>query len=76
MATFAARPTTPKAPSRKRTGQPEPATSLVPDGQIPQEEIARRAFEKFVTRGFVHGFDQQDWFDAEEELTAEYRELQ
>ena len=76
MATFAPRPTATKVPSRKRTGQPEPATSPAPDGQLPQEEIARRAFEKFAARGYVHGFDQQDWFDAEEELIAEFRDRQ
>lgn len=75
MATFAARPTT-KAPSRKRTGQPEPAASPALDGQIRQEDIAMRAFEKFASRGYVHGFDQQDWLDAEEELIAEFRDRQ
>lgn len=29
------------------------------------EEIARVAFELFQQRGAVHGFDQQDWFEAE-----------
>ncbi len=76
MATFAARPTTTKAPSRKRTEQSEPAASLATDGQIRQEDIATRAFEKFDARGYVHGFDQQDWFDAEEELIAEFRDRQ
>ena len=75
MATFAARPTT-KPVSRKRTGNAEPATSPASEIQISQDEIATRAFEKFATRGYVHGFDQQDWLDAEEELTAEYRDRQ
>ena len=75
MATFAARPTTKPVP-RKRTGNPEPAESPAPDVQISQDEIAKRAFEKFAARGYVHGFDQQDWLDAEEELTAEFRDRQ
>ena len=75
MATFAARPTTKPVP-RKRTGNPEPADSPAPEVQISQDEIAKRAFEKFAARGYVHGFDQQDWLDAEEELTAEFRDRQ
>jgi HSP20 family protein len=30
--------------------------------------IARRAFEIFESRGYVHGNDQEDWFLAESEL--------
>ncbi len=72
MATFAPRPSS-KPSARKRVGR----TSSPPPGNdtiIPQEEIAQRAFEKFMGRGCVDGFDQQDWFDAEDELKAEYRE--
>ena len=43
---------------------------------IPCEEIAKRAFEKYAGRGYVHGFHEQDWFDAEDELRAEYIEKQ
>jgi hypothetical protein len=76
MATFAARPSATKAPVRKRIAQPDPAVPPAPEFQVSQEEIARRAFEKFAARGYMHGFDQQDWFDAEEELTAEFRDRQ
>jgi hypothetical protein len=31
-------------------------------------DIAARAFELFVKRGCVHGFDQEDWLVAEQEL--------
>jgi hypothetical protein len=41
---------------------------------VPHEQIAKRAYEKFAGRGYVHGFQDQDWFDAEDELRAEYRE--
>lgn len=75
MATFAARPTT-KPVARKRSGNSEPAASPVVEVPICREEIAKRAFEKFAARGYVHGFDQQDWVDAEEELTAEFRDRQ
>ena len=30
--------------------------------------IARRAYELFEARGFVHGHDREDWFRAESEL--------
>ena len=76
MATFAARPTAPKASSRKRMAPTDPAAAPSPELQVLQEEIARRAFEKFAARGYVHGFDQQDWLDAEEELVAEFRDRQ
>jgi hypothetical protein len=33
-----------------------------------RERIARRAHEKFVGRGAVHGHDVSDWLDAEREL--------
>jgi hypothetical protein len=33
------------------------------------ERISRRAFEKFQERGGEHGHDQEDWFEAERELS-------
>jgi hypothetical protein len=33
-------------------------------------EVARRAYELFLARGAHHGFDRQDWLDAERELSA------
>jgi hypothetical protein len=42
--------------------------------QVPCQEIAKRAYEKFAGRGYVHGFHEQDWYDAEDELRAESRE--
>lgn len=42
------------------------------DATPPSEEaIAHRAFAKFQARGGAHGFDEQDWADAEKELHAE-----
>jgi hypothetical protein len=38
---------------------------------IQDEAIARRAYEKFLARGSVHGFDQEDWAAANRELMAE-----
>jgi hypothetical protein len=36
-----------------------------------QEEIARRAYEIFEHRGRVHGYDLDDWLQAEHELRGE-----
>ena len=33
-----------------------------------REEIERRAYERYLTRGEVHGYDQEDWLQAEREL--------
>lgn len=38
---------------------------------VSEDVIAKRAYEKFIARGCTHGFDQQDWAAAEQELTAE-----
>jgi hypothetical protein len=40
--------------------------------KIPQEKIAKRAYEKWCHRGCPHGSDKQDWMEAEAELRAEY----
>ena len=36
-----------------------------------QEEIARRAYQIFEHRGSVHGYDLDDWLQAERELSGE-----
>lgn len=35
------------------------------------DEIARRAYERFVARGREHGHDLEDWLQAESELLRE-----
>jgi hypothetical protein len=35
------------------------------------ERVAMRAYEKWLQRGCVHGYDQQDWVEAEREVMAE-----
>ena len=34
------------------------------------EQIRRRAYELFEQRGCQHGFDEQDWLQAESEILA------
>ena len=38
---------------------------------VSDEIIAKRAYEKFVARGRIDGFDREDWAGAREELIAE-----
>lgn len=33
-----------------------------------EDEIARRAYERYQQRGGEHGHDQADWYEAEREL--------
>jgi hypothetical protein len=35
---------------------------------IPEGEIARRAYDLFVSRGAVHGHDVEHWLEAESDL--------
>lgn len=34
------------------------------------DEIARRAYELYEARGFVDGFDVEDWLQAEQEIVG------
>ena len=36
--------------------------------QSDQEDISRRAYERFQERGGEHGRDQEDWLEAEREV--------
>lgn len=44
---------------KKKTAPPAPT----------HEDIARRAYEIFLNRGGEHGFDLEDWLQAEQQLT-------
>ena len=35
-----------------------------------QDEIARRAYELYEARGYVDGFDVEDWLQAEEDIVG------
>ena len=50
--------------------QPEGETVLLLKQQVDAlyREIGRRAFERFLERGGLHGYDRQDWIDAERSL--------
>ena len=40
-----------------------------------QEEIARRAYEIFQSRGSDHGRDFEDWLQAEREVSERRRQV-
>lgn len=40
------------------------------DASPPQEAIAKRAYELYLQRGSVPGYEVEDWLQAEAELTA------
>jgi len=39
--------------------------------QVQLEQIAQRAYELFEKRGYIHGFDREDWLEAERQLKIE-----
>ena len=53
------------------TGSERGTGGGIPAPHIAQEAIAKRAYEKYVSRGGDPGFEQEDWFEAEQELLAE-----
>ena len=56
--------------SARQRGAGRPPVTAATVGLTPAT-IERRAYEKFVTRGYVHGYDVDDWYQAERELLAE-----
>jgi hypothetical protein len=41
------------------------------DRGLDRDRIAQRAYERFQMRGGAPGFDQEDWYEAERELTGQ-----
>ncbi|MFZ0583184.1 MAG: DUF2934 domain-containing protein [Candidatus Acidiferrales bacterium] len=39
--------------------------------ELSKEDIAHRAYQRYITRGCEPGNDIEDWFRAEKELTGE-----
>jgi hypothetical protein len=56
-------------PPKKKSPETNPASTVLPS-QPPHDAIAVRAYEFFVQRGCTHGWDLQDWLQAESELLA------
>ena len=51
------------------TSAPAPAKTKTSENI--QEQISRRAYELYETRGRADGHDLEDWLRAEKEITAE-----
>jgi hypothetical protein len=67
-----AQPSPPHQRTEKRR-QPAPDRSTrggaaLEPRALDADQVARRAYERFEARGGEHGRDQEDWFDAEQEL--------
>lgn len=65
------------APARKRTLKsaqpaPEPKKNVFPINL--DEEIRKRAYELYEQRGFVSGYENEDWLTAEHEVLARYQQ--
>ena len=50
----------------------EPAAAAVPQEAVPEEAVARLAYEYAEARGFVGGSPEEDWLRAEQELRVTY----
>jgi len=54
------------------TKRPETSGDVVSEdavsAEVTDEQVAARAFERFLARGGEHGHDVEDWLAAEEEL--------
>jgi hypothetical protein len=48
-------------------------TQLEPANGPSPEEIRHRAYEIHLERGGIHGWDQDDWLQAERELLEKYQ---
>ena len=59
------------APASQRTTSSAFSTQKPIPPRISHEAISKRAYEKFLARGGKHGFDRQDWLEAERELQRE-----
>ena len=60
------RSTTRKTTTKKVLTMPAPAATM--PAAPTSDDVARRAFELFCQRGHQHGYDVQDWLQAEREV--------
>src|SRR5438270_11960106 len=58
------------AKTQRRTGNliPMPASTIEQGIGTTDADVARRAYELYEQRGGVHGYDVDDWLQAEREL--------
>jgi Protein of unknown function (DUF2934) len=61
-----------KNASNKKTGPPNSSlTETAAADPALRERIARKSFEFYEKRGWVHGHDTEDWLEAERVILAE-----
>jgi hypothetical protein len=60
--------------SRKRGGTNDNVFRMPGSDAAKREEVARRAYEIFQSRGSDHGRDFEDWLQAEREVSERRRE--
>jgi DUF2934 family protein len=58
-------------PPRTNRARPASVARHVDATVVFDDDVAERAYQKFLARGSVHGFDRQDWVEAQRELVAE-----
>jgi hypothetical protein len=52
--------------ANKPTGKPAQSTGKKEEEII--EQIKKKAYEKFMKRGYQHGHEMADWLEAEKEV--------
>ena len=60
--------TTAKTARAKNINKTEAGEALDDLHEPAREEIERRAYQLYLARGEVYGYDQDDWLQAEREL--------
>jgi hypothetical protein len=61
----------PKTAAPAPTSTKQPATNQ--QSGLPQEKVAKLAYEKWLKGGCKHGCDMQHWLEAEAEVRAEMK---
>ena len=57
------------ATTKKKAGSPESGAPVATiDGSPTHEQISELARKYWAERGYAHGYHEQDWFRAEQEL--------
>lgn len=62
-----------------RTVTPNQGQQTTPQAnacKVPHDKIAMRAYEKWLKRGKQNGCQEQDWLEAEKELSQEFNKGQ
>ena len=59
-----------KKAKQHTVGAAKPTDQALPRYEPTLEEIQERAYEIYVQRGRIDGFDLADWFQAEEDLNG------